>query len=276
MLKTRVITAIVLLAVFLPALFFLPQSGWAVFVAVVVGVGGWEWGGFMQTGARCRIMLGGGLSAVCLVLLACFPHLFGIGPLQFTPQQSLALHGAAGVFWIILVPFWLGCKWRLPANGLGIMAGLMTILPAWVALVQLRMLGPWALLAMLAIVWIADSAAYFFGRMFGKHKLAVRISPGKTWEGAIGGGVAVLVYGLVMRKVFGLEHSPVWLWLVGLPALTILSIMGDLFESLLKRQAGLKDSSNVLPGHGGVLDRVDSLNSTLPVLMLIWLFSAYL
>ena len=142
------------------------------------------------------------------------------------------------------------------------------------ALVQLRQLGPWPLLGLMAVVWIADIAAYFSGRAFGKHKLAPQISPGKTWEGAAGAVVGVVAYGLLLRglnpplaALGGLLGATLALLL-----LTSVSIAGDLFESLLKRQAGIKDSSQLLPGHGGVLDRIDSLTSTLPLVAAIWLF----
>ena len=118
---------------------------------------------------------------------------------------------------------------------------------------------------------MADVAAYFSGRAFGKHKLAPAISPGKTWEGAIGAAVGVVVYGIALRLAFGFAPLSLPLWVLCLLGVTAISIVGDLFESMLKRQAGIKDSSNVLPGHGGVLDRIDSLTSTLPVVALLWL-----
>ncbi len=118
---------------------------------------------------------------------------------------------------------------------------------------------------------MADIGAYFSGRTLGRHKLAPSISPGKTWEGAIGGGLAVLAYGFLLSPHLpaGLGNSPVKLF-IALVVLTAISVIGDLFESLLKRQAGLKDSSNILPGHGGALDRIDSLTSTLPLVALVW------
>jgi phosphatidate cytidylyltransferase len=149
---------------------------------------------------------------------------------------------------------------------------LVLLLPVWLALVQLRQAGPLTLLAIMSVVWLADIGAYFAGRSFGKHKLAPAISPGKTWEGAIGGAVAVLAYGLLLSsKLPPTLAGNLPLLLMVLVLLTAISILGDLFESLLKRQAGLKDSSNVLPGHGGVLDRIDSLTSTLPLVALVWL-----
>ena len=129
----------------------------------------------------------------------------------------------------------------------------------------------------MALVWIADIAAYFSGRAFGRHKLAPSVSPGKTWEGAVGAVVAVILYGLALRHFYPQMYAPIFtqaplaLLIVGLVVLTAISIIGDLFESLLKRQAGIKDSSNLLPGHGGVLDRIDSLTSTLPMVALLTL-----
>jgi len=150
------------------------------------------------------------------------------------------------------------------------------LLPSACALVQLRALGPWLLVAAMAIVWVADTAAYFSGRAFGRRKLAPLISPGKTWEGAWGAIAAVLVAGLAVLAA--LPESSIapglapW-FVLGLIPVTAVGIAGDLFESLLKRQAGVKDSSHLLPGHGGLLDRIDSLVATLPFagLAAIWI-----
>src|SRR5690606_2292618 len=132
----------------------------------------------------------------------------------------------------------------------------------------------WVLLGTMAVVWVADIAAYFSGRAFGRHKLAPSISPGKTWEGAAGAAVAVLVFGFGMLAMRGAELQGGVAVIAGvLLAWTAVSIVGDLFESLLKRQAGLKDSGSILPGHSGILDRIDSLTSTLPIVALasVWL-----
>lgn len=155
---------------------------------------------------------------------------------------------------------------------IGLILGAVVVLPTWIALVQLRQVGALPLILVMAIVWLADIAAYFFGRTFGKRKLAPSISPGKTWEGALGGGFAVVVYGLALApQLPDVLGGNLPLLIAVLLLLTVVSVMGDLFESLLKRQAGLKDSSNILPGHGGVLDRIDSLTSTLPLVALVWL-----
>jgi phosphatidate cytidylyltransferase len=147
----------------------------------------------------------------------------------------------------------------------------LLLFSTWLALVQLRTLGPVVLLAFFALAWVADIAAYFSGRAWGKHKLAPSISPGKTWEGAFGAIAGVLLYGMAARVGFGFDLIAMPLWILLLVGMTAVSIIGDLYESLLKRQAGIKDSSNVLPGHGGVLDRIDSLTSTMPLFALLWL-----
>lgn len=145
------------------------------------------------------------------------------------------------------------------------------LLPTWLALVQLRAVHPGVLLAVMALVWMADIAAYFAGRKFGRNKLAPSISPGKTQEGALGAFIGVMLYGLVIGHFLLAGKVPLTAWMLALVLATAVSIIGDLFESLLKRKAGIKDSSNILPGHGGVLDRIDSLTSTLPLAALAWL-----
>jgi len=271
MLKTRVITALVLLALVLPSLFFLPQAYWAILAALFIGVGAWEWGGLLGMGEPARRVLGASLAALCTIVSLLAPAAMGVGADGLATPWVLAAYGVAAVFWCLVVPLWMGGKWPLPQGMGGMLVGLVVLFPTWLALVQLRVPGPGVLLAILAVVWIADIAAYFSGKAFGKHKLAPAISPGKTWEGAVGAGFGVVVYGSVLRIVYAFEPVGMPLWILGLLAVTAISIVGDLYESLLKRQAGIKDSSNVLPGHGGVLDRIDSLTSTLPVVALLWL-----
>lgn len=268
MLKTRVITAIVMLAIFVPSLFFMPQTAWALLMAGLAAVAGWEWGGFMRLSAGTRYLIGAAVGGVCLLILAFNPAMLGAE----TPARlhdAMPLLGLACAFWGLLVPFWLRHKWPLGAGARAIATGLLLIIPTWIAIVQLRLPGPGVLLAVMAAVWLADIGAYFFGRLFGRHKLAVSISPGKTWEGAIGGALVVLVYGLSLRTMFSLDRYPLWTWVLALLLVASVSVIGDLFESLLKRQVGLKDSSGVLPGHGGVMDRIDSLTSVLPLAALL-------
>ncbi|MDR0775165.1 MAG: phosphatidate cytidylyltransferase [Azonexus sp.] len=271
MLRTRVITARALMALLLPSLFWLPQSAWALLVALFIGIAGWEWGGLLGWKALARIVLGVLTALVCAALSLADPA--AIGAAGFEPGQPWVqvFYGCAVLFWGLLVPFWLRGKWQLGGIA-GLLVGAVVLLPAWLAAVQLRALGPGVLIAVFAVVWAADTAAYFAGRRFGRNKLAPAISPGKTREGAYGAAVGVLCYGLLVGHFFFATLMPLPLWIVVLLALTALSIIGDLFESLLKRNAGIKDSSNVLPGHGGVLDRIDSLTSTLPVVAVLWLF----
>lgn len=271
MLKTRVITALVLLALVLPSLFLLPQAYWAILTALFIGVGAWEWGGLLGMRESARRVLGASLSALCAVVSLLAPAAMGVGTDGLAAPWVLVVYGVAAVFWCLVVPRWMAKKWPLPRGWAGILVGLVVLFPTWLALVQLRVPGPAILLAILAVVWIADIAAYFFGKAFGKNKLAPAISPGKTWEGAIGAGLGVVLYGSVLRIVYAFEPVAMPFWILCLLAVTAISIVGDLYESLLKRQAGLKDSSNVLPGHGGILDRIDSLTSTLPVVALLWL-----
>ncbi len=274
MLRTRVITAVFLLAAFVFALFCLPPLGWLVFVTAVTAVAAWEWGALMRLGGAARICLGVALVVACAAVTVLEPVAVGLEPGFADAAWRLGayFYVPAAVFWLLLVPVWLQRSWPLSHPLLALLTGAMLLLPAWLALLQLRQAGPVALLAIMSIVWLADIGAYFSGRRLGRHKLAPSISPGKTWEGAIGGGLAVLVYGVVLSPQLPAtlaRNLP--LLVVVLIGLTVISILGDLFESLLKRQAGLKDSSNVLPGHGGVLDRIDSLTSTLPLVALVWL-----
>lgn len=283
MLKTRVVTAVCLLGVFLVALFYLPPVAWLVCVTVVASLAAWEWGTLMGLSAAGKIALGTGTSLLCLFLSFLFPEALGIsgnfdGNLPVSAPVSAWELGRwfylpAAAFWIIVVPGWLRTNSKPPNTITAFVVGAVVILPTWLALVHLRQIGALWLLALLAFVWIADTAAYFCGRAFGRHKLAPSISPGKTWEGAIGGILAVVIYGFsissMMPSQLTANKALLFFILVFLP---VMSILGDLFESMLKRQAGLKDSSNILPGHGGVLDRIDSLTSTLPLIALAWTY----
>lgn len=146
--------------------------------------------------------------------------------------------------------------------------GWVILLPTCLALYQLRAIEPLLLLGFMGVIWVADSVAYFAGRAFGKHKLAPQISPGKTWEGVFAALGGVLIYAVIWSSWMNSDDKLI-LWLLPfLLMLTVLGIIGDLFESLLKRQAGVKDSGKILPGHGGILDRIDALTSTLPLAVL--------
>ncbi|HMW62690.1 MAG TPA: phosphatidate cytidylyltransferase [Accumulibacter sp.] len=276
MLRTRVITAVLLFALFFGALFHLPPLGWLIFVSAVAAIAAWEWGGLIGLGQAGRLALGASFACTCAAVAAFDPPAVGLAPGFAEAGWRLGrwFYLPAAAFWLLVVPFWLRWRWPLVNLPLALMTGFLLILPAWLALLQLRQGGPVFLLGVMAVVWVADIGAYFAGRRFGRHKLAPAISPGKTWEGAIGGALGVAICGLLAssRLPVALADNVVLLVSV-LIALTAISIVGDLFESLVKREAGLKDSSQILPGHGGVLDRIDSLTSTLPLVALLWLLA---
>ncbi|MDR3429162.1 phosphatidate cytidylyltransferase [Silvimonas sp.] len=264
MLITRVLTALVLIPLVLAALFLLPHSGWVLFAAGVTALGAWEWGGLCRFNRLGRIALGL-VVGVLVVLLS--PGQFFV----FRQPWVWPVLAASSLFWVIIAPLWLRYRWTLQNTALkGSLPGILLLVAAGIALVALRaQAGASGLLAVMVVAWVADTAAYFSGKAFGKHKLAPAISPGKTWEGAVGAMIAVGIYVLVMAHFSGIVW---WKMLLTGWCLTVVSIVGDLMESLFKRQAGIKDSSQLLPGHGGVLDRVDSLIALLPVAALIWVW----
>jgi phosphatidate cytidylyltransferase len=255
MLKARVVTALCLVAGFLAVLFLLPPHFAGLVFALVAALAAWEWAGLMQAKPAGRIVYALILFGLCL--------LFWTSPEEGFPL----LWGLSVGFWLLFAPFWMRSRWQTACATLGV----VILLPTWAALAALHGRSPWLLLAVMALVWVADIAAYFAGRRFGRHKLAPSISPGKTWEGVAGAVAGVLVYGFAVSpflpELAGI--GPVALAGI-LIVLTALSIVGDLFESLVKRQAGQKDSSNLLPGHGGLLDRIDSQTSTLPLVALLF------
>lgn len=270
MLKVRVLTALGLLVAFLSALFLLPPAGWLAVAVLVAGLAAWEWGGLVGWSGAWRsvfpILVG--------LMVAALGVMTGLDAAGVARNPALsAAYLTSAAFWLICVPVWLSRKWRIHGRLSGMVTGVVVLVPASLALAHARQVSPGFLLACMAAVWLADIAAYFVGRAIGRRKLAPAISPGKSWEGAIGGALAVTAYGLGMLLARG-GVAPGGLLLAAgaLLAFTAVSVEGDLFESLLKRQAGLKDSSQMLPGHGGLLDRIDSLTSTLPLVGLAVLY----
>jgi phosphatidate cytidylyltransferase len=269
MLLTRVLTALAILPVLLGMLFFAPPAAWALFVLVITLIACWEWSrmcGLTPTGQGLYLAASGAIGAfLWLMYLRIVPGNFA----------AMALTGfiIATVFWIAGAPLWLAQQLR-PSPSTCAAAGWIVAWPAWLAFVVLRDTSPWLLLAVAALVWVADIAAYFAGKRFGRHKLAPAVSPGKTWEGVLGALVGVVVYGAILAAIANAYSTPLTalfddgaavVVIIAMLVLTGLSVVGDLFESWMKRGAGLKDSSRLLPGHGGVLDRIDALTSTLPV-----------
>ncbi|HXZ96809.1 MAG TPA: phosphatidate cytidylyltransferase [Burkholderiales bacterium] len=268
MLKTRVITVLLLLPPFLAALFYLPVSGWVLLTFLITVLAAREWARLaqMQKSAELLFILAVIASCSIFILVLKLMHNVGVGNL------SLGIYAGALAFWLLAVPLWLVYNWHPTRTWLALI-GLLVLVTAWLALVQLREIAPSLILWLLSVVWVADTAAYFCGKKYGKRKLAPNISPGKTLEGVYGAFVAVSVYAIAIVAVSG-NHNlsafgrvvPAYLLLISHWFITGLSIIGDLFESLLKRHAGVKDSGSILPGHGGILDRIDGVISTLPVL----------
>jgi phosphatidate cytidylyltransferase len=267
MLKTRVITAIVLLAVFLPVTLFAPVAAFGALIGLVVVFAAWEWARLLKAGKVGSIVY----AAIAAVLVFASTRL----------ESARPLYQAAGIFWLVAGPYVLVRKPVLAAGAWRVFllaAGFVLFAACWHALVGARALGVGFVLSLLLVVWLADIGAYFSGKAFGKHKLAPSISPGKTWEGAVGGWAAVMVVSVAALALNAFEPTlysalaaqlGVGRALFVLTVLVAFSVIGDLFESMLKRQAGVKDSSGLLPGHGGVLDRIDALLPVLPLAMLL-------
>ncbi len=268
-LKQRVLTAIVLVPLLLAALFLLPGKGWQLLTCVPIAIAAGEWARLCGYRSGVRIAFIGILVASCLGFVVAFSS---GNYASLAVGLSSLLFVVALMFWAIAAPLWLHRGWHVKQPLLLGVVGWIVLVPAWLAAAYLQR-SPWLLLAVLLVVWIADTAAYFSGRRFGRRKLAPHISPGKTWEGVIGALVAVLIYGLVASLVLqpGATIYDRLAALIFVAVLTILSIVGDLFESWIKREAGAKDSGNLLPGHGGVLDRIDSLTAALPFAVLYFL-----
>ncbi len=269
MLKQRVITAIILLLLLLSALFMLPAPGWIALVIVIVMQGTSEWTQLTHLSGK----LGYIYWWLTLAVMG--------GIVWFDAGHTLAQHASlhilvyavSALLWLVAVPFWLGMKWQMRQPFLMALVGWAVLIPTGLAMMDLRENSPWLLLGIMLLVWVSDSAAFFTGRKFGKNKLAPSISPGKTWEGVIGALLGVSVYVTLAWSFSDFSHQLIllpiilltsWCW-VGL------AVIGDLFESAVKRQAGVKDSGALLPGHGGLLDRIDALTSTLPLAALAFM-----
>lgn len=278
MLKQRIITAIVLLAILLPALFYPSYVPFACVMLVLIAAAAWEWARLNGYGSRLSLFVG--LETFVLCVLSWWLGLLeqSLLPVWIFASAAWVLGGAALLR--AAVPGWP----RVP-RGLRLVGGLLVLWVAWLAVVKARMIGINFLLSILVLVWVADVFAYFAGRAFGlrftRNKLAPAISPGKSWEGVWGGMAGVVVLALawvwadataqpaVVSLYTRLAERGWWLLLIGVVFLAAMSVVGDLVESLIKRSAGAKDSSALLPGHGGVLDRVDALLPTLPIAMML-------
>ena len=277
MLRQRVITAVILLVLILWALFVAQPWVWGVLSLVLMAAAGWEWGMLVAVGPQPRREAVRVTGAIVLAGLAYLAWRGGDGE----PGTWLAVLLALNLLlWVgMALPAVLAARLGNARPLLAVSFAVFSMFCVWAAIYELRLVHPILVFSAMAIIWCADIGAYFFGRAFGKRKLAVRVSPGKSWEGAIGGLATVLVVATVCWWLFPqapvlssvlVERAGAAASLLGLTLIVALSIVGDLFESLLKRSRGVKDSGRLLPGHGGMLDRIDALIPTMPACLLLW------
>lgn len=272
MLRQRILTALLLIPPFVAALFYLPSPGVAALLGVFIALGAWEWGAL--------IGLGRAWPRLAYVLALMLAGTAGVAAVLRDP-------GVLPVWFAAVALFWLWVFYELARGGgvhksmfawrpAKLASGFLILVPAWQAAVYLHAhdpRSPASLLFLFVLVWAADTGAYLFGHLFGRTRLAPAVSPGKTVEGVVGGvgTVMVLAY-LAGTLVWEFTPRLTMLW-VALAAVTALfSVVGDLVESKFKRLAGVKDSGALLPGHGGVLDRIDALTAAAPVFALGWFF----
>ena len=276
MLKKRIITAVCLLVIFLTALFLLPIHFFAAFVALALLAGAWEWANLSGFETRSQRV----------IYSACFAGLMlGVGAylgfftdFSFDLDKTRSVFLAAGLWWAVAL-LWVqgypasavlwGNRW------IRVLIGFLTLVPSGVALVFLYGLpqGHWLILLLVVVVATADTGAYFSGRAFGRRKLAKNVSPGKSWEGVWGGLVSCALLALVVAAI---TDFSAWLVLLAITLPTaMVSVLGDLLESMLKRHRGIKDSGRILPGHGGVLDRIDGLTAAAPIFSLAIILSGW-
>ena len=280
MLKQRVITAIIMLAILLPALFYSTPTPFCAIALVLIAAAGWEWGRLNACSQVVSLLFGLLLAALCG--LAWYAGLLG------KPMPMLWI--LAGSAWVLAGSALLRigvAGWSDIARPLRLVGGMAALWLAWLAVAQARVMGINFLLSVLLLVWVADIFAYAAGRTLGgrftKNKLAPAISPGKSWEGVWGGVAGVVLLAVVWAwlertgasALSGSLYARLWaqhgvlVMLLGVMFLAAMSVVGDLVESLVKRSAGAKDSSGLLPGHGGVLDRVDALLPAVPLAMML-------
>lgn len=278
MLKERVLSAIIMIAVAIAALFLLSPLPFTIGLTAIVVIAMWEWAqfvGFKTPISRAVVAF----VTICVMLFPIMAATDYIRAARFLTDETIPLLFVGGVWWAVafalVISYPNSAKVWAKSVSAKFIFGFCTLIPFFIATLALRfyqynlnpLLGTYLLLYVFLLVWGADSGAYFAGRAFGKHKLAPKVSPGKSWEGAVGGLITSAMIALIFMQFIGKEmfsDLPTVPFVV-LSVLTVaVSILGDLSESMFKRQAGIKDSSNLIPGHGGVLDRIDSLTAAVP------------
>ncbi len=266
MLKKRIITALVLAPLIILAIFKLTNDQLAVLFAFITLVGAWEWSNLIGlTHVVKKIIY---VFLITISILAVWIFIYD--------QHELVFFSIVGVWWVVLLfalmaykSEWLKSKFL---EKILMLSAFIVLVPAWLGLVKLHEYGISMLLFFLVIIWAADIAAYFVGKKFGKNKLAPELSPGKSREGLAGALLAAVLIAYIGIELFSLDQNTWVLFITLCVFVALISVVGDLYESLLKRSAGVKDSGKILPGHGGVLDRIDSITAAAPiyVLGLIW------
>ncbi len=259
MLAQRILTALMLIPLVLWGIFAGSDFWFALILGAILILGAWEWAKMVGLNLIARLAY--------LALLAVL--LYGA---QFLPP--VVVLSPALIWWSVAVGLVVTYpKYRefwQQSLGVRVFAGVALLIPTFIALIWIRDSGKgaWDLVYLMLLIWGADSAAYFSGRRFGQRKLAPKLSPGKTWEGFIGAQLAALI--LAIGSVIYFEFS-FWFALILAFSVVTISVLGDLFESLAKRESGVKDSGNILPGHGGIMDRIDSLTAAAPLFALFWM-----
>lgn len=285
MLKYRLITAIILIPLVIIALFFLPPALFGYIVIAVCGLAGWEWSQFAGLHSQTQRVIVGALFAIGLVVAQ--QGLINSANLIENPFIAYSLW-AALVWWVIAVLLVItypgSAKVWNKSTLIRLIFGIVTIVPFYSGMMVLRTQGyetdnyqgAWWLLYVMLLVWGADSGAYAFGRLMGKHKMAPKVSPGKTLEGLVGGLVTAAIISWLFSTYAPVPKMPQYLMLSSV-IVVLISVFGDLTESMFKRQSGIKDSSHLIPGHGGVMDRIDSLTAAIPVFagLILLIFSGF-
>ncbi|MEY0764859.1 MULTISPECIES: phosphatidate cytidylyltransferase [Providencia] len=272
MLKYRLLTAIVLIPIVIAALFLLSPANFGVVVIAVCALGAWEWAQFVGWHSQAKRI---GLAVVFAAILLAMQ--FSISDINQFSTEPMILYGLwAGLIWwgiaiILVVTYPASAAWGNSVI-IRLLFGVLTIIPFYCGMMVLRTVGyqsdtffgAWWLLYVMLLVWGADSGAYAFGRTIGRNKMAPKVSPGKTWEGLVGGLITAGVISWLFSAFAPIPVMPDYLLVTSI-IVVVVSVFGDLTESMFKRQSGIKDSSHLIPGHGGILDRIDSLTAAIPV-----------
>ncbi len=267
MLKQRIITGVILGFSFIAAIYYANPEIMAIALAGMILIGAWEWTKLIGIKMPLIRLLYCALLAVFIWLAW---HALAVDTNWIHLLVASAIWWLLALLWISLYP--LGSEINVSNQIVKSFAGILVLLPCWLGMVKLHLVGPSWLLFIMLFVWVADSGAYFAGRQYGKRKLAPKVSPGKSWEGVLGAVIVCSLYAVIGLYWLDIKSEHVFTFLLVCALLVPVSVIGDLFESMIKRHSGYKDSGNILPGHGGILDRIDSWTAAVPLFVLasVW------